>query len=155
MACPSGPVASSSRKRGLFQANISDLTANPDRGHFLNQSETIGILNLELFLLSDFRFPLFIGIILLAVLFGLDVATTNIILLLGGYEQNAVMALIIHYPIIHLAIKGAVLGIITIIVQYCDSRFKGSGIYVLIPIILLYSFVIYNNTLVIRGLTGN
>ena len=121
----------------------------------MNQSKTISVLNLETFLLSDFRFPLFIGIVLLAVLFGLDVATTNIILLLGGYEQNAVMALIIHYPVIHLAIKGTVLGVITIIVQYCDFRFKGSGIYVLIPVILLYSFVIYNNTLVIRALIGN
>ena len=115
----------------------------------------INLFNLEDFLLSDFRFPLFIGIILLAVLFGLDVATTNLILLLGGYEQNAVMALIIHYPVIHLAIKGVVIGIITISVQYCDFRFKGSGVYILIPVIFMYSFIIYNNTLVIRGLTGN
>ena len=121
----------------------------------MNQPETISVHSLETFLLSDFRFPLFIGIVLLAVLFGLDVATTNIIVLLGGYEENAIMALVIHYPVIHLAIKGAVLGVITVVVQYCDSRFRGSGMYILIPVILLYAFVIYNNTLVIRELTGN
>ena len=112
------------------------------------------ILNLERFLPSDFRFPLFFGIILLAVLFGLDVATTDIILLLGGYEQNAIMALVVHYPAIHLVVKGIVLGFIAISVQYCDFRFKGSGLYVLVPVILMYSFIIFNNTLVIRGFTG-
>jgi hypothetical protein len=120
----------------------------------LNRSEP-ATTRINAFLCCNFRFPLFFGIILLAVLFGLDVATTNIILLLGGYEQNAIMALVVHYPVIHLAVKGIVLGFIAISVQYCDFRFRGSGLYVLIPVILLYSFVIYNNTLVIRGLTGN
>ncbi|HTY16065.1 MAG TPA: DUF5658 family protein [Methanoregulaceae archaeon] len=137
--------------------NISGITLLKGASllNVLNAWNPVKMLNLEDFLLSDFRFPLFVGIILLAVLFGLDVATTNIILLLGGYEQNAIMALIIHYPVIHLIIKGVALGVIAIIVQYCDSRFKGSGVIILIPVILLYSFVIYNNTLVIRALTGN
>ena len=103
-------------------------------------------------LCDNFSFPLFLGVILLAVLFGLDIATTDMILLLGGDEQNPLMAIITHYPILHIAIKGFVIIFITLIVQYSDYKLKGSGIWILVPIILLYSFVVYNNATVLQEL---
>ena len=87
-------------------------------------------------------------------LFGLDVATTDMILLLGGYEQNAIMALIINYPAVHIAIKGLAIILITIMVQYSDCRLKRSGLYILAPVILLYSFVVYNNVTVLKALAS-
>jgi len=120
----------------------------------LNRSQYASNFNLHAFFCSDFRVPVFFGIILLAVLFGLDVATTDMILLLGGYEQNAIMALIINYPAVHIAIKGLAIVLITIMVQYSDCRLKGSGIYILAPVILFYSFVIYNNVTVLKILAS-
>lgn len=102
----------------------------------------------------EFRFPIFIGVILLAVLFGLDVTTTNVVLLSGGYEQNSVMALIVQYPALHLMIKGIVIIAITLITQDRDCMTKGKGLIILVPVLLLYSLVIYNNATVMRQLVG-
>jgi hypothetical protein len=104
-------------------------------------------------LCHEFSFPLFFGIILLAVLFGLDIATTDMILFLGGYEQNPLMALITQYPVLHIAIKGLVIIFIALVVQYSDYKIKGAGIWILLPVIFLYSFVVYNNATVLHGLT--
>ena len=106
------------------------------------------------FCTRSISFPIFTGVILLAVLFGLDIATTNMILLLGGYEQNIIMALIINHPIIHLAIKGVAIVVITLIVQYSECKIKGSGLFTIFAIIILYSFVIFNNVIVMKGMVG-
>lgn len=100
----------------------------------------------------DINFPLFFCIILLAVLFGLDVATTDMILLLGGHEKNALMAFIIDYPAIHIGIKGLVIIFIACIVQFSECKIKGSGLCALFVIISLYSFVIFNNAIVLQNL---
>jgi hypothetical protein len=118
----------------------------------MNDTTNPDFFSLHRCLYHDFSFPLFFGIILLAVLFGLDIATTDMILFLGGYEQNPIMALITQYPIIHVAIKGLVIIFITLVIQYSDYKIKGAGIWVLLPVILLYAFVVYNNATVLHGL---
>lgn len=105
-------------------------------------------------LYEEVSFPLFFCIILLAVLFGLDIATTNMILLLGGYEKNMFMVLITSYPLFHLAIKGLVLFLIIFVVQFSECKIKGSGQFGIFVIIALYSFVIYNNVSVLVRLAG-
>jgi hypothetical protein len=121
-------------------------------GLLMNETIKEDFFSINRCLCDNFSFPLFVGVILLAVLFGFDIATTDLILLLGGYEQNPLMAFIIQYPILHIAIKGLVIIFITLVVQYSDYKVKGSGIWILLPVILLYSYVVYNNATVLQGL---
>jgi hypothetical protein len=120
----------------------------------MNEAIKTDFFSLNQCLFNDFSFPLFFGVILLAVLFGLDVATTNMILLLGGYEQNTIMALIIDYPVVHIAIKGFVIIFIALVVQFSECKIKGSGLCALCVIIFIYSFVIFNNVTVMKNLAG-
>lgn len=101
---------------------------------------------------GQFSFPLFFSVILLAVLFGLDIATTDMIVLLGGYEQNILMALVIQYPVVHVIVKGLAIVAITLIAQFSECKIKRSGISALLIIICYYSFVIINNLAVLREL---
>jgi len=103
---------------------------------------------------SEFRFPIFLGFILLSVLFGLDVVTTSLVLFMGGYEQNTVMAVVVHYPAIHLAIKGIALIAIAFITQYGDQVTHGKGLVILGPVLLFYAFVIVNNATVVAQLAA-
>ncbi len=118
----------------------------------MNETISKHFFSINQCLYGDFSFPLFFGVTLLAVLFGLDIATTNMVLLLGGYEQNVLMAVIIDSPIIHLAIKGLVLIFITFVVLFSECKIKGSGLCALFMMICFYSFVIYNNAMVLQDL---
>lgn len=118
----------------------------------MNETTTADYFSFNPCLYDNFSFPLFFGVILLAALFGLDIATTNMILLLGGYEQNAIMALIVNYPIIHIAVKIHAIIFIALVVWFSEYKIKGSGLVTLFILILFYSFVIYNNGTVLLGL---
>jgi len=120
----------------------------------MNKMKKTNFFAVNSFCNKNISFPLFLGVILLAVLFGLDIATTNMILLLGGYEQNVIMALVINHPVIHIMIKGAAIVLITLIVQYSECKIKGSGLVALLIVILLYSYVIFNNVMVMKGIVG-
>ncbi|MBP2134418.1 hypothetical protein J2128_002384 [Methanomicrobium sp. W14] len=85
------------------------------------------------------------GLIVLAVLFSLDVATTQFILSNGGYELNIFMKAVAGTEIFHIAVKSAVFAIIAFAVVYSNSRLKNSGTIALAAIILWYAFVFAHN----------
>lgn len=95
---------------------------------------------------------IFLSIILLYVLFSLDVATTSMILSLGGYEANMVMIPVVGSYFAHLLLKGLVLVIIGSTAQWAEGRIPRSGLVMLLIIIGWYAFVILNNTSVLIDL---
>ena len=85
-------------------------------------------------------------VLILAALFLLDIITTQIILWLGGFEMNPAMAGIVTSPPMHLAIKAATLLLIILVSLFAETKVKGSSIAFYSVIIILYMFVIVNNT---------
>jgi hypothetical protein len=95
---------------------------------------------------------LFLCILLLYVLFSLDIASTSMILSLGGYEVNAVMVPVAGSYFFHLLVKGFVLVIVGSTALWSEGKIPGSGLMMLLVIIVWYSLVIVNNTSVLISL---
>jgi hypothetical protein len=90
-----------------------------------------------------------VGILIITVLFGLDIATTSMVLSLGGAELNAFMAGVVVNPARHLLVKGSALLVIILMTQFAESRIRGSGFYLIAAVIGLYTFVLANNIAVL------
>jgi hypothetical protein len=92
------------------------------------------------------------GLIFLAVLFFLDIATTQFILSNGGYELNLLMKGIVNSELFHAGVKTVVFALITTAVLYCNSRIKNSGTFALFAIIGWYLIVAIHNLGSIAGM---
>ncbi|AGB01909.1 hypothetical protein Metfor_0852 [Methanoregula formicica SMSP] len=88
-------------------------------------------------------------VLILASLFLLDIVTTEIILLMGGIELNPFMVAVVAHPVIHLALKGAILAVIVIVALVAEMRVQGSGVFFYCLLITMYIFVVVNNVFVI------
>lgn len=101
---------------------------------------------------SDIPAPLFFNVVMIFVLFALDVATTDQILSLGGYEINTLMATVVQFPLLHLVLKGLVLLFIATVAVWSEEKVRYSGMGSLLVIICWYGFVIANNVTVLIAL---
>jgi hypothetical protein len=88
-------------------------------------------------------------LLILGILFLLDIATTQIILHMGGIELNPFMAGIVANPALHLCIKAAILLVIFPVSLIAEKRVKGSGALFYGVLITLYIVVLINNLAVI------
>ena len=86
---------------------------------------------------------------ILAVLFLLDIITTQVILWLGGIEMNPAMSGFVQDPLLHLAVKAATLLLIILVSLFAETKVKGSSIGFYCVIIVLYIFVLVNNVFVL------
>lgn len=86
---------------------------------------------------------------ILASLFLLDIATTEIILMMGGVELNPIMAGIVVSPMAHILLKTAIFLIIFIVSLIAEHRVEGSGIPFYGILIVLYIVVVAHNIAVI------
>jgi len=86
---------------------------------------------------------------ILAGLFLLDILTTHIILLMGGVELNPFMAAVVSDPILHMAIKGAILLMIVPVSIVAERQVRDSGVFFYCLLITMYIFVVVNNIFVL------
>jgi hypothetical protein len=103
---------------------------------------------------GDMNAPVFIGIVILACLFGIDIATTSIGLSLGASEANDLMVRFVGTPFTHFFVKWLVVVLMAITVRWCDEIIPGVGLNFLAVLIGWYSFTVANNIHVIMGLTS-
>lgn len=96
----------------------------------------------------------FLCILLIYVLFSLDIATTTMILSLGGFEVNHVMVPVVDNVLLHLMLKGLVLIFVATVAQWSELKIRGSGLIMLLLITGWYSFVVMNNASVLIQLCG-
>lgn len=87
--------------------------------------------------------------LIIAVLFFLDIVTTQFILLLGGVELNPVMAGVVLNPLLHLAIKAGTLLLIILVSIIAETKVRRSSVAFYSAIITLYIFVLVNNSFVL------
>jgi len=88
-------------------------------------------------------------VLILGSLFLLDIVTTEFILVSGGVELNPFMAAIVTHPVIHLAIKAAILLTIVVVSLAAEKRVRRSGVFFYCTLITMYIFVVVNNLFVI------
>ena len=103
------------------------------------------------------RFFLFAFV--LAVLFMIDILSTQIILGMGGVELNPVMAGIVNAPLLHVILKCGILMLVIPVALIAEARVRGSGMALYAALIAMYTVVIINNAAVllphiIRSFTG-
>ena len=106
----------------------------------------------EMLVKSDIPSPLFFNVVMIYVLFALDVATTDQILSLGGYEINTLMSYVVQFPLLHLVLKGLVLLFIAAVAVWSEEKVRYSGMAALLVVICWYGFVIANNVTVLISL---
>jgi hypothetical protein len=94
----------------------------------------------------------FVAIIILGVLLNLDVLTTSLVIRLGGYEMNSIMAGVVGIPMIHLFVKWLLLIFVVMAALFSDRILNGVGIYFMCSIIGWYSIVVANNTFTLEQL---
>ena len=85
----------------------------------------------------------------LAVLFMIDILSTQIILSMGGVELNPVMAGIVATPLLHLILKCGILLMVIPVALIAEARVKGSGVALYVALIVMYTVVIINNAAVL------
>ena len=86
---------------------------------------------------------------ILAGLFLLDILTTHIILRMGGVELNPFMAAVVSVPILHMAVKGAILLVIVSVALVAERHVRDSGVFFYCLLITMYLFVVVNNIFVL------
>jgi hypothetical protein len=85
----------------------------------------------------------------LAVLFMMDILSTQIILGMGGVELNPVMAGIVNTPLLHVLIKCGILMMVIPVALIAEARVRGSGVALYAALIAMYTLVIINNAAVL------
>lgn len=89
--------------------------------------------------------PLFLGVLVIWVLFILDIVSTLFILEAGGIEKNILMSFIVQWPLLHTMVKILVLILIVFVSGYCNRKIRHSGTILVSAIIGVYVIVITNN----------
>jgi hypothetical protein len=97
--------------------------------------------------LSIWHIAVFTSVV--AMLFLLDIVTTQEILNLGGVELNPLMLGIVGSPLVHVLVKFGFLLAVIPVTLVAESRVRGSGIYFYAALITMYTIVLVNNTLVL------
>jgi hypothetical protein len=87
--------------------------------------------------------------LILAALFLLDILTTQVIIWLGGIELNPVMTGVVASPVIHIALKSAILLLIILVSVIAEKEVHGSSVIFYCVLITLYIFVVVNNVFAI------
>ena len=85
----------------------------------------------------------------LAVLFMMDILSTQLILGMGGVELNPVMAGIVTIPLLHVLLKCGILMMVIPVALVAEARVRGSGVVLYAALIAMYTLVIINNTAVL------
>jgi hypothetical protein len=85
----------------------------------------------------------------LALLFMLDILSTQLILGMGGVELNPVMAGIVNTPLLHVLIKCGILLMVIPVALIAEARVRGSGVALYAALIAMYTLVIINNAAVL------
>jgi hypothetical protein len=85
--------------------------------------------------------------LILAVLNALDLVTTAVVLHLGGSEQNALLAPVVHVWIIPTLLKVGIVAAVWAIVARCPVRSLVAG-PILQAVLFFYGYVVVWNTLV-------
>ncbi len=116
--------------------------------HFISVKQNF----LDLFLDSNIEGSFFLEVVLLYILFGLDIATTAMVISVGGYEMNALMIPVVGNNFIHLLVKGSILIFIVVVAQWADLRFRHSGLMMMGVIIAWYALVVVHNTSILIGM---
>jgi hypothetical protein len=101
---------------------------------------------------GDMDTPVFIGIIILACLFGVDIATTSIGLSLGATEANHVVVSFVGSYFTHFLLKWLVVVLMAMAVRWTDHIIPGVGQNVVAVLIGWYSFAVANNIHVLMGM---
>ncbi|MFA5237176.1 MAG: DUF5658 family protein [Methanoregula sp.] len=97
--------------------------------------------------------------IVLAVLFMIDILSTQVILGMGGVELNPVMVGIVTTPLLHVLLKSGILMVVIPVALIAEARVRGSGVALYVILIAMYTTVIINNAVVliphiVRPFTG-
>ena len=100
----------------------------------------------EIFLRSDIHLHLFLGILILYILFSIDIITTEAILLFGGVELNHLMTAVVACPMVHIIVKGGVLIYISGTCTWAEEKVAWSGTSAMALIIAFYVIVALHNT---------
>lgn len=87
--------------------------------------------------------------LILGSLFLLDIGTTQMILWMGGVELNPLMTGIVTTPVLHLALKCAILLAAALVAVQGERYVRGSSVYLYCILIPLYIFIVVNNLFVI------
>jgi len=87
--------------------------------------------------------------LILGCLFFLDIGTTHLILRMGGTELNPLMAGIVTAPVLHLALKLAILLGVTYCAMLAECRVRGSSAYLYCILITWYMVIVVNNVFVL------
>ncbi|MFA7694989.1 MAG: DUF5658 family protein, partial [Methanoregula sp.] len=66
--------------------------------------------------------------IVLAVLFMIDILSTQVILGMGGVELNPVMVGIVTTPLLHVLLKSGILMVVIPVALIAEARVRGSGV---------------------------
>ncbi|MDI6720165.1 MAG: DUF5658 family protein [Methanomicrobiales archaeon] len=74
-----------------------------------------------------------------------DVITTEAAMRLGLLEHNPLMEQVVASPLLHLAVKTAVLAVIVIVARCCERLVPSSGAYLIVALAGFYLAVIVNN----------
>jgi hypothetical protein len=107
---------------------------------------------LNSFLDSNIEGSFFLEVVMLYVLFGMDIATTAMVISVGGYEMNALMIPVVGNNFIHLLVKGSILIFIVVVAQWADLRVRHSGLMMMGVIIAWYALVVVHNTSILIGM---
>ena len=96
---------------------------------------------------------------ILAVLFLLDITTTQAILGMGVVELNPLMAGVVAFPLLHVILKCGILLLVIPIALIAESKVRGAGVALYAILIVTYTAVTFNNITVllphiVRALTG-
>ena len=115
----------------------------PDTG------QSIGLTLLHVILFSS----------ILALLFLLDILTTQIILGMGGVELNPLMTGIVTTPLLHVLLKCGILMMVIPVALIAEARVRRSGVMLYAVLIAMYTVININNLAVLlphmtRALTG-
>lgn len=99
-------------------------------------------------------YKIFLGALfaLLGGLLLLDVLLTTLILGLGGFEMNPVMAWIVQNPYIHLGVKCAFAGFIIYVAGRAEELKEYSGALILMGVCAFFIVVFVHNLAVFIGI---
>lgn len=89
---------------------------------------------------------------LLGGLLVLDVLLTTIILRLGGFEMNPVMAWIVQNPYLHLGVKCAFAGFIIYVAGRAEEMKEYSGAIILMAVCAFFMVVFVHNLAIFMGI---
>ena len=103
-------------------------------------------------LTSNIEGVFFLEVITLYILFGMDIATTAVVLSAGGSEMNTLMTPVVGNTFIHLLVKGVILVFVVSVARWAELKIHHSGVITMGIIIIWYAWVLFNNFCILMGM---